>query len=73
MSSCTEWCLSKGGGACDQIYVRVRQNGTDVDFEVSRTVATGEGISLRLLLSEEELLNIRWYVPGAFLPVLFVP
>ena len=21
-SSCSEWCLSKGGGACDHIYVR---------------------------------------------------
>jgi hypothetical protein len=37
VSSCTEWCLSKGGGACHQIYVRVRQNGTDVDFEVRYT------------------------------------
>jgi len=34
LSSCTEWCLGKGGGACDQIFVQVRQNGTDVDFEV---------------------------------------
>jgi len=32
-SSCTEWCLGKGSGPCDQIHVNVRQNGTDVDFE----------------------------------------
>lgn len=32
-SSCAEWCLSKGGGSCDHLYVSVRQNGTDVDFE----------------------------------------
>ncbi|XP_023336324.1 uncharacterized protein LOC111707445 [Eurytemora carolleeae] len=32
-SSCTEWCLGKGSGPCDQIHVAVRENGTDVDFE----------------------------------------
>jgi len=32
-SSCTEWCLSRGGGDCTHIYVGVRSNGTEVDFE----------------------------------------
>ena len=32
-TSCAEWCLSKGGGSCDQLFVNVRQNGTDVDYE----------------------------------------
>jgi len=32
-TSCAEWCLSKGGGSCDQLFVSVRQNGTDVNFE----------------------------------------
>lgn len=32
-TSCAEWCLSKGGGSCDHLFVSVRQNGTDVDFE----------------------------------------
>ena len=32
-TSCAEWCLSKGGGSCDHLFVNVRQNGTDVDFE----------------------------------------
>ena len=46
VSSCTEWCLSKGGGACHQIYVRVRQNGTDVDFEVNSKLAFNISILL---------------------------
>eukprot|EP00090_Calanus_glacialis_P002363 TRINITY_DN11756_c0_g1_i1.p1 TRINITY_DN11756_c0_g1~~TRINITY_DN11756_c0_g1_i1.p1 ORF type:complete len:463 (+),score=131.42 TRINITY_DN11756_c0_g1_i1:108-1496(+) len=32
-TSCAEWCLSKGGNSCDHLFVNVRQNGTDVDFE----------------------------------------
>ena len=32
-SSCAEWCLSKGGSSCRHIYVSVRQNGTDVEWE----------------------------------------
>jgi len=32
-TSCAEWCLSKGGGSCDQLFVSVRQNGTDVNFQ----------------------------------------
>ena len=24
-TSCAEWCLSKGGGSCDQLFVSVRQ------------------------------------------------
>ena len=32
-TSCAEWCLSKGLNRCDHLFVNVRQNGTDVDFE----------------------------------------
>ena len=32
-SSCSEWCLSKGGGACTHIYVNVRSNGSDIELE----------------------------------------
>jgi len=32
-SSCSEWCLSKGGGACTHLYVSVRNNGSNVEFE----------------------------------------
>ena len=32
-SSCSEWCLSKGGGDCTNLYVKVRANGTDVEFQ----------------------------------------
>lgn len=28
--SCGEWCLSKSGGACDQIYVNLRRNGSNI-------------------------------------------
>lgn len=30
--SCGEWCLSKTSGACVQIYVNLRHNGTSLDF-----------------------------------------
>jgi len=30
--SCGEWCLSKSSGACIQIYVYVRKNGSDLIF-----------------------------------------
>ncbi len=32
-SSCSEWCLSKGGAACTHLYVSVRNNGSNVEFE----------------------------------------
>ena len=32
-STCSEWCLSKGGGDCTHLFVSVRSNGTDVDLE----------------------------------------
>nr|XP_040575165.1 LOW QUALITY PROTEIN: uncharacterized protein LOC121124116 [Lepeophtheirus salmonis] len=32
-SSCGEWCLSKGGGACTHLYVSVRSNGTDMELK----------------------------------------
>jgi len=33
-SSCTEWCLSKASvNVCEHLYVSVRQNGTDIEFE----------------------------------------
>ena len=32
-ASCSEWCLSKGGGDCTQLIVNVRANGTDVELE----------------------------------------
>lgn len=28
--SCGEWCLSKSGGACHQIYVNLRRNGSNI-------------------------------------------
>ncbi|CAD7083348.1 unnamed protein product [Hermetia illucens] len=31
--SCGEWCLSKTSGACMQIYVNLRNNGTNVIFQ----------------------------------------
>lgn len=31
-ASCGEWCLTKTTGFCPQIYVAVRQNGTNVAF-----------------------------------------
>ena len=30
--SCGEWCLSKSSGACIQIYVSLRRNGTTLNF-----------------------------------------
>lgn len=30
--SCGEWCLSKTSGACVQIYVNLRENGTSLQF-----------------------------------------
>ena len=50
-SSCSEWCLSKGGGACDHIYVSVRSNGTNIHLEectdiVDKTCATLDTSSL---------------------------
>ncbi|CAG7828810.1 unnamed protein product [Allacma fusca] len=36
-SSCGEWCLSKSGGACTQIRVDVRSNGTNVRLEGCET------------------------------------
>ncbi|KAK7605479.1 hypothetical protein V9T40_007337 [Parthenolecanium corni] len=30
--SCGEWCLSKTSGACAQIYVNLRENGTSLQF-----------------------------------------
>jgi len=32
-ASCGEWCLTKTTGFCPQIYVNVRQNGTNLAFE----------------------------------------
>lgn len=32
-ASCGEWCLTKTTGFCPQIYVTVRQNGTNLYFE----------------------------------------
>lgn len=32
-ASCGEWCLTKTTGFCPQIYVTVRQNGTNVAFQ----------------------------------------
>ncbi|XP_073842004.1 tipE homolog 3 phospholipid transfer protein [Musca autumnalis] len=31
--SCGEWCLSKTSGACIQIYVNLRNNGTNLTFQ----------------------------------------
>ena len=31
-SSCSEWCLSKGGGACDHIYVRQVFQGDRLNY-----------------------------------------
>ncbi|XKL61770.1 hypothetical protein PGB90_001603 [Kerria lacca] len=31
--SCGEWCLSKTSGACVQIYVNLRRNGSNLNFE----------------------------------------
>nr|CAD7409061.1 unnamed protein product [Timema cristinae] len=31
--TCGEWCLSKSSGACIQIYVNLRRNGTDLLFQ----------------------------------------
>ena len=39
-SSCAEWCLSKGGSSCRHIFVSVRQNGTDVDWEQCDNIVT---------------------------------
>ncbi|XP_050519739.1 uncharacterized protein LOC126893499 [Daktulosphaira vitifoliae] len=32
-SSCSEWCLSKPGGGCAQIYVNIRNNGSTLLFQ----------------------------------------
>lgn len=31
-SSCSEWCLSKSSGACQEIWVSVRKNGSELVF-----------------------------------------
>lgn len=31
--TCGEWCLSKSSGACEQIYVNLRRNGSQLTFE----------------------------------------
>lgn len=31
--SCFEWCLTKSSGLCMQIWVSVRQNGSDLSFD----------------------------------------
>jgi hypothetical protein len=31
--TCGEWCLSKSSGACEQVYVNLRRNGSELIFE----------------------------------------
>jgi len=31
--SCYEWCISDPGGACNRVWVSVRENGTDVELQ----------------------------------------
>lgn len=45
-SSCSEWCLSKGGGACTHLYVSVRNNGTNAEFEECTDIVTKTCASL---------------------------
>ncbi|XP_063238314.1 uncharacterized protein LOC134539892 [Bacillus rossius redtenbacheri] len=39
-ATCGEWCLSKSSGACVQIYVNLRRNGTDMLFQNCTNTAT---------------------------------
>ncbi len=45
-ASCSEWCLSKGGGDCTQLIVNVRANGTDVELEGCTEATEKECVSL---------------------------
>ena len=45
-SSCSEWCLSKGGGDCTHLYVSVRSNGTNIQMEGCQDIAHRECKSL---------------------------
>lgn len=47
-TSCTEWCLSKGGGDCTHLYVSVRSNGTNLLMEGCDDISRRECKSLNM-------------------------
>ena len=47
-SSCSEWCLSKGGGDCTHLYVSVRSNGTNLVMEGCKDISQRECKSLNM-------------------------